>query len=296
MADTVRETDFKEMKLVRKGKVRDIYDTGDAFLMVTTDRLSAFDVVLPDGIKGKGKVLTQISAFWFNVMEDIVGNHLISADVKDFPEVCQKYADILEGRSMLVKKAEPLPVECIVRGYISGSGWKSYQKEGHVCGIRLSQGLKESDRLPEPLYTPSTKAEVGDHDINVDFEETVKLLGKEKAEKLKSLSLAIYKKGAEMALEKGIIIADTKFEFGMADGEIILIDEVLTPDSSRFWPEESYVPGGSQKSFDKQFVRDWLETSGWNKKAPAPTLPVDVIDKTSAKYWEALSLMTGIKR
>ncbi len=296
MADTVRETDFKEMKLVRKGKVRDIYDTGDAFLMVTTDRLSAFDVVLPDGIKGKGKVLTQISAFWFNVMEDIVGNHLISAEVKDFPEVCQKYADILEGRSMLVKKAEPLPVECIVRGYISGSGWKSYQKEGHVCGIRLSQGLKESDRLPEPLYTPSTKAEVGDHDINVDFEETVKLLGKEKAEKLKSLSLAIYKKGAEMALEKGIIIADTKFEFGMADGEIILIDEVLTPDSSRFWPEESYAPGGSQKSFDKQFVRDWLETSGWNKKAPAPTLPVDVIDKTSAKYWEALSLMTGIKR
>lgn len=296
MADTVRETDFKEMKLVRKGKVRDIYDTGDAFLMVTTDRLSAFDVVLPDGIKGKGKVLTQISAFWFNVMEDIVGNHLISADVKDFPEVCQKYADILEGRSMLVKKAEPLPVECIVRGYISGSGWKSYQKEGHVCGIRLSQGLKESDRLPEPLYTPSTKAEVGDHDINVDFEETVKLLGKEKAEKLKSLSLAIYKKGAEMALEKGIIIADTKFEFGMADGEIILIDEVLTPDSSRFWPEEIYVPGGSQKSFDKQFVRDWLETSGWNKKAPAPTLPVDVIDKTSAKYWEALRLMTGIKR
>ncbi|SLM32708.1 Phosphoribosylaminoimidazole-succinocarboxamide synthase [Desulfamplus magnetovallimortis] len=289
----IRETDFKDLKLVRKGKVRDIYDTGDAFLMVTTDRLSAFDVILTDGIDGKGKVLTQISAFWFKQMEDIVGNHLISVDVNDFPESCRPYADILEGRSMLVKKAEPLPVECIVRGYISGSGWKSYKKEGHVCGISLPVGLKESDKLPEPLYTPSTKADVGDHDINVDFAETVKILGEEKAQKIKELSLAIYNKGAKLALEKGIIIADTKFEFGMFDGEIILIDEVLTPDSSRFWPQESYAPGGGQKSFDKQFVRDWLETLDWDKKAPGPNLPADIIKKTSEKYWEALNLLTG---
>lgn len=293
MSNPIRETDFKELKLVRKGKVRDIYDTGDALLMVTTDRLSAFDVVMPDGIDGKGRVLTEISVFWFKVMEDIVGNHLISADVRDFPPICQKYADILDGRSMLVKKAVPLPVECIVRGYISGSGWKSYQKEGHVCGIMLPKGLKESDKLPEPLYTPSTKAEVGDHDINVDFDETVKILGREKAEKLRDLSLKIYKKGAELALSKGIIIADTKFEFGEVDGKIILIDEVMTPDSSRFWPKESYAPGGSQKSFDKQFVRDWLESSGWDKNPPAPKLPQDVIEKTSAKYLEALNLITG---
>jgi len=289
----IRETDFKELKLVRKGKVRDIYDTGDAFLMVTTDRLSAFDVVMPDGIDGKGRVLTQISVFWFKVMEELVGNHLISADVRDFPQVCQKYTDILEGRSMLVKKAEPLPVECIVRGYLSGSGWKSYQKEGHVCGIALPKGLNESDRLPEPLYTPSTKAEVGDHDINVDFEATVKLLGRDSAEKIRDLSLKIYKKGAELALSKGIIIADTKFEFGTFDGEIILIDEVMTPDSSRFWPKVSYSPGGAQQSFDKQFVRDWLESSGWDKSPPAPSLPRDVIEKTSAKYFEALNLITG---
>ncbi|MBF0211512.1 MAG: phosphoribosylaminoimidazolesuccinocarboxamide synthase [Desulfamplus sp.] len=293
MSNTIRETDFKELKLIRKGKVRDIYDTGDAFLMVTTDRLSAFDVVLPDGIYGKGRVLTQISLFWFKMMEDIVDNHIISADVRDFPKECQKYAEILEGRSMLVKKAEPLPVECIVRGYISGSGWKSYKKEGHVCGISLPSGLKESDRLSEPLYTPSTKAEVGDHDINVDFEETIKMLGKDRAEKLKDLSLQIYKKGAEFALKKGIIIADTKFEFGLLDGKIILIDEVLTPDSSRFWQKDLYSPGGSQQSFDKQFVRDWLESSGWDKNPPAPELPKDVIEKTSAKYFEALNLITG---
>ncbi|MBF0113348.1 MAG: phosphoribosylaminoimidazolesuccinocarboxamide synthase [Desulfamplus sp.] len=293
MSNTIRETDFKELKLIRKGKVRDIYDTGDAFLMVTTDRLSAFDVVLPDGIYGKGRVLTQISLFWFKIMEDIVDNHIISADVRDFPKECQKYAEILEGRSMLVKKAEPLPVECIVRGYISGSGWKSYKKEGHVCGISLPSGLKESDRLSEPLYTPSTKAEVGDHDINVDFEETIKILGKDRAEKLKDLSLQIYKKGAEFALKKGIIIADTKFEFGLLDGKIILIDEVLTPDSSRFWQKDLYSPGGAQQSFDKQFVRDWLESSGWDKNPPAPELPKDVIEKTSAKYFEALNLITG---
>ena len=295
MIKPVLETDFKDLKLVRKGKVRDIYDMGDALLMVTTDRLSAFDVVLPDAIKGKGRVLTKFSVFWFEQMASLVGNHLITDDLSKFPEACRKYADVLEGRSMLVKKAEPLPVECIVRGYISGSGWKSYQKSGHVCGIDLPRGLKESDRLDHPLYTPSTKAEVGDHDINVDFNETIKILGQERAEKLRDLSLAIYARGAETALEKGIIIADTKFEFGLVGDEIILIDEVLTPDSSRFWPKDTYRPGGPQKSFDKQFVRDWLEASGWDKKAPGPSLPEDVLDKTSGKYLEALTLITGLK-
>jgi len=293
MTQPILETNFKNLNMVRKGKVRDIYDLGDKLLMVTTDRLSAFDVVLPNGIPDKGKVLTQISAFWFKEMEDLIGNHLITDEVDQFPEICKPYAEILEGRSMLVKKAEPLPVECIVRGYISGSGWKSYQKEGHVCGITLPQGLKESDKLPQPLYTPSTKAEVGDHDINVDFDHTVKLLGKAQAEKLRDLSLAIYNRGVEKALAKNIIIADTKFEFGVVDGEIILIDEVLTPDSSRFWPQATYCPGGAQKSFDKQFIRDWLESSGWNKKAPGPELPADVIKHTSEKYLEVLGLITG---
>ncbi len=293
MDKPVRETEFSDLNLVRKGKVRDIYDTGDAFLMVTTDRLSAFDVVLPDGIPGKGRVLTQISAFWFKEMEPLVGNHLISTDVADFPESCQKYADILEGRSMLVKKAEPLQVECIVRGYISGSGWKSYKENGTLCGIELPKGLTESDRLPEPIFTPSTKAEVGDHDINIDFEEAKKILGEERAERLKELSIKIYLKGAEKALEKGIIIADTKFEFGIVDDEIILIDEVLTPDSSRFWPKDSYTPGGAQKSYDKQFARDWLTASGWDKTAPGPKLPEEVIQGTAAKYQEVLDLITG---
>ena len=293
MTQPILETNFKNLNMVRKGKVRDIYDLGDKLLMVTTDRLSAFDVVLPNGIPDKGKVLTQISAFWFKEMEDLIGNHLITDEVDQFPEICKPYAEILEGRSMLVKKAGPLPVECIVRGYISGSGWKSYQKEGHVCGITLPQGLKESDKLPQPLYTPSTKAEVGDHDINVDFDHTVKLLGKAQAEKLRDLSLAIYNRGVEKALAKNIIIADTKFEFGVVDGEIILIDEVLTPDSSRFWPQATYCPGGAQKSFDKQFIRDWLESSGWNKKAPGPELPADVIKHTSEKYLEVLGLITG---
>lgn len=293
MTQPILETNFKNLNMVRKGKVRDIYDLGDTLLMVTTDRLSAFDVVLPNGIPDKGKVLTQISAFWFKEMEDLIGNHLISHEVDQFPEICKPYAEILEGRSMLVKKADPLPVECIVRGYISGSGWKSYQKEGHVCGITLPEGLKESDKLPQPLYTPSTKAEVGDHDINVDFDHTVKLLGKAQAEKLRDLSLAIYNRGVEKALAKNIIIADTKFEFGVVDGEIILIDEVLTPDSSRFWPQATYCPGGAQKSFDKQFTRDWLEASGWDKKAPGPELPADVIKHTSEKYLEVLGLITG---
>lgn len=289
----IPETQFKDLSLVRQGKVRDIFDTGDSLLMVTTDRLSAFDVVLPDAIPDKGKVLNQISVFWFKQMETIVKNHIITTRVSEYPEAFKPHADVLDKRSMLVKKAEPLPIECIVRGYITGSGWSSYQKEGHVCGIELPKGLKESDKLDQPLFTPSTKAEVGDHDINISFEESVKLIGLEKAEKLKHLSLAIYQKGAEYALSKGIIIADTKFEFGLLDGEIILIDEILTPDSSRFWPLDDYKPGRGQNSFDKQYVRDWLIASGWNKKSPGPKLPQEVIDRTSNTYKEIYTRLTG---
>nr|WP_320192940.1 phosphoribosylaminoimidazolesuccinocarboxamide synthase [uncultured Desulfobacter sp.] len=286
-------TEYEGLPLIRQGKVRDIFDTGDALLMVTTDRLSAFDVVLPDAIPDKGKVLNQISVFWFKQMESIVKNHIISTDVNDYPEAFQKYKDKLEGRSMLVKKAEPMAVECIVRGYISGSGWKSYQSEGHVCNIKLPQGLKESDKLEAPLFTPSTKAEIGDHDINIGFDEAVNILGKETAEKLRDLSLEIYNRGAAFALEKGIIIADTKFEFGLLDGEIILIDEIMTPDSSRFWPLDDYAPGRGQKSFDKQTVRDWLTNSGWGKTPPGPKLPQEVIDNTSKTYKEIFTRLTG---
>ncbi|MBU0463063.1 MAG: phosphoribosylaminoimidazolesuccinocarboxamide synthase [Proteobacteria bacterium] len=289
---SIPKTQFDNLALVRQGKVRDIFDTGESLLMVTTDRLSAFDVVLPDTILDKGKVLNQISVFWFKKMESIVKNHIITTNVNEYPEEFKPYSDILDKRSMLVKKAEPLTIECIVRGYITGSGWNSYQKEGHVCGITLPKGLKESDKLEQPLFTPSTKAEIGDHDINISFDEAVKLIGSEKAEKLKNLSLAIYKKGAEYALSKGIIIADTKFEFGMLDGEIILIDEILTPDSSRFWPLSDYEPGRSQNSFDKQYVRDWLIASGWNKKSPGPKLPQEVIDRTSNTYKEIYTRLT----
>ena len=284
---------FDDLSLVRQGKVRDIFDTKDSLLMVTTDRLSAFDVVLPDIIPDKGKVLNQISLFWFKKMESIVKNHIITTDVNQYPEEFKKYADILNKRSMLVKKAEPLSIECIVRGYITGSGWSSYIKNGHVCNIKLPHGLKESDRLEQPLFTPSTKAEVGDHDINISFDEAVNIIGKEKAEKLKDLSLQLYNKGTQFALSKGIIIADTKFEFGLLDGEIILIDEILTPDSSRFWPLSEYESGRSQNSFDKQYVRDWLTKSGWNKKPPGPKLPQQVIERTSKTYKEIYKRLTG---
>ncbi|MCD4743155.1 MAG: phosphoribosylaminoimidazolesuccinocarboxamide synthase [Desulfobacteraceae bacterium] len=293
MTEIVTQTQLDDLKLAAKGKVRDIYEIDNTLLMITSDRLSAFDVVLPDPIPDKGSVLTQISVFWFEKFKDIVNNHLISADVDQYPEQLKKYSDILENRSMLVKKAEPLPVECIVRGYITGSGWKSYQDEGHVCGIKLPTGLKESEKLAEPLFTPSSKAEVGDHDINISFADTIDLIGKEKAEKLRDLSLTIYNKGADIANEKGIIIADTKFEFGILDNEIILIDEVLTPDSSRFWPKATFSPGKSQKSFDKQAVRDWLTNSGWNKKAPGPKLPAEIIQNTSETYKEIFKLLTG---
>lgn len=292
MTTAILETNFTDLKLVQRGKVRDIYDLGDAFLMVASDRISAFDVIMPEAVPDKGKILNQISLFWFDVMAPLVPNHVISGDVKDFPEICQPYAEALRGRSMLVKKTNPLPIECVVRGYISGSSWKSYQKTHSICGIELAAGLKESDKLPEPIFTPSTKEEEG-HDINIDFDEARRRIGVENAEKVRDLSLAIYQKGTQLALEKGIIIADTKFEFGIVDDQIILIDEVLTPDSSRFWPLDDYTPGGAQKSFDKQYLRDYLISIDWNKTPPAPHLPDDVIKNTRRKYLEALRLITG---
>lgn len=293
MRKPVSETNFQDLDLLKRGKVRDIYDLGESLLMVATDRISAFDVVMPDPIPDKGVILTQISLYWFEVMKPIIENHLLSADVNDFPAACQPYAETLRGRSMLVKKTRPLPIECVVRGYISGSGWKSYQESGSVCGISLAPGLKESDRLPEPIFTPSTKEELGAHDINIDFDETVKIIGEETALKVRDLSLAIYKKGAEMANERHIIIADTKFEFGLLGDDLILIDEVLTPDSSRFWPKDSYQPGGAQQSYDKQYVRDHLISINYNRQPPGPHLPDDIIRNTRQKYLEALTQLTG---
>jgi phosphoribosylaminoimidazole-succinocarboxamide synthase len=293
MNSAVSETNLEKLNLLQRGKVRDIYDLGDSLLMVATDRISAFDVIMPEPVPDKGKILNQISLFWFDRMASFVPNHVISGDVEDFPEVCQPYADILRGRSMLVKKARPLPIECVVRGYLSGSGWKSYQKTRSVCGIQLAPGLLESDRIPEPIFTPSTKEEVGTHDINIDFDEAGRRVGVHLAEKVRDLSLAIYKEGARLAAEKGIIIADTKFEFGLINEELVLIDEVLTPDSSRFWPKDSYRRGESQKSFDKQYLRDYLISIQWNQKPPAPNLPQDVIENTRAKYLEAMRLLTG---
>jgi len=293
MEKAIIETNLESLNLIKRGKVRDIYDLGDYLLMVATDRISAFDVVMPNPIPEKGKILTQISLFWFEIMKSVLSNHVISANVDDYPEICRPYSEILRGRSMLVKKAEPLPIECIVRGYISGSGWNEYQVSGSVCGIKLPEGLKESDKLPEPVFTPSTKAESGLHDVNIDFEKTVEKIGKPLAEKVRTLSLEIYNKGANLAYKKGIIIADTKFEFGLLDDELMLIDEVLTPDSSRFWPQPSYKPGGSQKSFDKQYLRDYLLSINWNKKPPAPPLPQNVIKNTRNKYLEAFQKLTA---
>jgi len=293
MKKIVYQTELPTLNLVKRGKVRDIYDLGDVLLMVATDRLSAFDVVMPNPIPDKGRVLTQMSLFWFDMMRTLIPNHIIASDVADFPKICDPYKDILQDRSMLVKKTNPLPVECVVRGYISGSGWNSYKKTQEICGIKLAPGLKESDKFLEPLFTPSTKEEIGEHDINISFEETIKRIGPELAEKVKSVSLAIYQKGQQYADEKGIIIADTKFEFGLIDNELILIDEILTPDSSRFWPKTSYQPGGAQESFDKQYVRDYLLSISWNKQPPAPTLPEEVIQKTQSKYLEALNQLIG---
>jgi phosphoribosylaminoimidazole-succinocarboxamide synthase len=294
--DVLLRTEFKEIPVLNRGKVRDIYDLGKYLLIVATDRISAFDVVLPSGIPHKGRVLNQISSYWFRTLEDIASHHMVATDLGSFPGVPRPLVETLRGRAMVVKKAKPLPVECIVRGYLSGSGWNEYQEKGSVSGIPLPSGLKESQKLESPLFTPSTKAEVGAHDENIDFPAMVEKLGKKLAEEVRSVSLGIYRKAAAMAEKKGIIIADTKFEFGMDEGnKLILIDEALTPDSSRFWPLDGYALGGAQKSFDKQFVRDYLLSIRWDKKPPAPSLPADVIQKTSEKYIEAFERVTGKK-
>lgn len=289
----LKETNFEGIKLLKRGKVRDVYEIDDQLLIVASDRMSAFDVIMDDLIPGKGKILTNISRFWFKRLESIVENHLISMDPVDYPEECQRYNDQLRGRSMLVLKTKPLPVECIVRGYLSGSGWQEYLSRGCVCGIQIPEGLEESAKLSEPIFTPSTKAEGGAHDENISFEEAAGILGKDIAEDVRRLSLKIYEAGRDYAAKQGIIVADTKFEFGLRDGRLILIDEVLTPDSSRFWPMDEYSPGGPQKSFDKQFLRDYLAKINWSKKPPPPRLPYDVIQKTGAKYLEALERLTG---
>lgn len=276
-----------------QGKVRDLYDLGDRLLLVASDRISAFDVVLPDEIPHKGEVLTRLSVFWFDLLGDIVPNHLLSTDVADLPSEFAPYADWLQGRFMLVKKASVFPVECIVRGYLAGSGWKEYRELGTVCGIALPRGLRESDRLGQPLFTPSTKAEIGTHDENISFEQLNEIVGADRADALRSTSVSLYSAARNHAASRGIIIADTKFELGLVDGELTLVDEVLTPDSSRFWPADDYEPGRSQASFDKQYVRDWLEASGWDKTPPAPTLPPDVIKGTSERYIQAYELITG---
>ena len=290
----VLETNITEYPLVSKGKVRDIYAVGDdQLLLVTTDRISAFDVVMPDPIKDKGKVLNQITLFWMDMMRDLVPNHIVATNVDDYPEPLRKYRDALKDRSVLAKKAKPLPIECIVRGFITGSGWKDYQKTGKVCGHELPAGLKESAMLEKPLFTPSTKADLGLHDENITLAQAADLIGEEMMRKVETLALAIYSRARDYARERGILIADTKFEFGTIDGELILIDEVLTPDSSRFWPMDGYVPGQSQPSFDKQYFRDWLEEIGFNKQPPAPRVPAEIAARTRDKYMEAYRLLTG---
>jgi len=286
------KTDLKGLKLVNRGKVRDLYDLGEYLLIVATDRISAFDVIMPNPIPGKGEILTKLSEFWFRQMTDIIGNHLVTADVEKFPAECRPHRDVLKDRSMLVKKAKPLPVECIVRGYISGSAWKDYTGGNPVSGIRLPAGLKESSKLPEPIFTPSTKAPEGEHDMPISQEEMARIIGKELAHRVIEVSLAIYKRADAIANSVGIIIADTKMEFGMMGGELILIDEVLTPDSSRFWPRDDFAEGRGQKSYDKQFLRDYLLSLKWDQKPPAPELPADIIEKTRQKYEEALLRFT----
>ena len=294
MTEPVLTTNLDGLTLQRRGKVRDVYDLGSELLIVATDRISAFDYVLGSGIPDKGKVLTQLSAFWFEriAAEGLVPHHLISVDVTDFPAEARKHADVLRGRSMLVRKTEPLPVECVARGYLSGSGLKDYNKTGMVCGVSLPPGLRESDRLPEPIFTPATKAESG-HDENISEAQAADILGADLVARLRELTLAIYGRGVDYAKTRGIIIADTKFEFGLDKGELILIDEVLTPDSSRFWPADKYEPGKSQPSFDKQYVRDWLESIGWNKQPPVPSLPADVAARTREKYVDAYERISG---
>jgi len=291
--NAITETNFPALKFLKRGKVRDIYDVGDYLLFVATDRLSAFDVVMPQGIPSKGKVLTQISAFWFEQTKDIIPNHVVSTNVDEFPAACKPYAETLRGRSMLVKKSNPLSVECIVRGYLSGSGWNDYRSNGTVCGIALPAGMVESQKLPGPIFTPSTKAEIGIHDENISFAEMVKREGKERSEHVKEVSIKIFQRASEIAESKGIIIADTKMEFGTIDGKLILIDELLTPDSSRFWPRATYSPGKAQNSYDKQFVRDYLLSISFNKRPPGPVMPEEILKKTAELYQQAVYQLTG---
>ncbi len=289
----IKETDLPSIKLQGRGKVRDIYDLGDKLLIVSTDRISAFDVILPDPVPDKGKVLTGLSLFWMARMSSIVDNHIVASDPADYPEQCHPFRDQLDGRSMLVKKAQVFPVECVARGYIIGSGWKDYQETGKVCGIELPKGLKQAEKLSEPLFTPSTKAELGAHDENISFQRVADLLGRQTANWLKDKTLELYLEGAKFAEERGIIIADTKFEFGLVDGAPTLIDEMLTPDSSRFWPKDQYATGISPPSLDKQFVRDYLLGLNWDKKPPAPSLPEEILSKTKEKYLEIYRILTG---
>ena len=289
----ITKTNFENLKFLKSGKVRDIYDLGENYLIVSTDRLSAFDVIMNEGIPYKGIVLNKISEYWFDYTSDIIENHIVSTNVDEYPAECKPYVDQLKDRSMLVKKAELIPIECIVRGYITGSGWNDYKKTGTICGLKLPEGLVESEKLPEPLFTPSTKADIGLHDENINEEQAISIIGKDAFNAVKDATINVYKKAAEFALQKGIIIADTKMEFGYYDGNVILIDELLTPDSSRFWPQNEYQKGKSQNSFDKQYVRDYLLSINFNKKPPAPTLPDEVIQNTSKKYLEALNILTG---
>ncbi|MDF1593856.1 MAG: phosphoribosylaminoimidazolesuccinocarboxamide synthase [Desulfobacterales bacterium] len=289
----MKAANLSNIKPAKQGKVRDIFDFGETLLIVATDRISAFDVVMNDPIPDKGRILTRISEFWFGITENIIANHMISTSAGAFPEACQSSRDTLEGRSMWVRKAKPLPVECIVRGYLAGSGLKDYRQTGATCGHGLPPGLQESDRLPQPIFTPSTKAEGGDHDMNISFDRMSEIIDKDLAKRLREVSLALYKKGCEIAEKRGIIIADTKFEFGLIGDELVLIDEVLTPDSSRFWPMDHYQPGKPQASFDKQFLRDYLEGLDWDKTPPPPELPVEIINKTAEKYKEALERLTS---
>jgi len=291
MREIVLSTDLSGLRLFKRGKVRDMYDLGDNLLMVATDRISCFDVVLPNGIPHKGEVLTKISCFWFRFTEKIVPNHLVTCRFEEFPEGLRSM-EMLRGRSMIVKKTKPLPVECVVRGYISGSAWREYREKGSVCGIKLPAGLLESERLPEPIFTPATKAGE-DHDVNMTYEDVVRVIGRDLAEAVKEKSIEIYKFASEYAEKRGIIIADTKFEFGLRDGKLMLIDELLTPDSSRFWPANQYSPGKPQVSYDKQYARDYLESTGWDKRPPAPSLPENVVMGTSRKYLKVLRMLTG---
>jgi phosphoribosylaminoimidazole-succinocarboxamide synthase len=293
MKKGIQTTEFNDLNLVGRGKVRDIYSVKNYLLIVTSDRISAFDVIMPNPVPGKGIVLNRMSAFWFEKMKDIIDNHIVSTNPAEYPEECAPYSKILEGRSMLVKKASPLPVECVVRGYLSGSGWKDYQHNKTVSGIKLPDGLKESSRLSRPIFTPSTKAPEGEHDAPINKKEMEDLIGAELTDKVIKTSLAVYERAAAMALKAGIIIADTKMEFGLIGKELIIIDELLTPDSSRFWPADDYEEGRSQKSFDKQFLRDYLLSIKWNQKPPAPQLPPEIIEKTKEKYDEALKRLVG---